>query len=359
MGINSIQAMENNNSTNITSQGESNFIWAASHNDFAAVKELADKVNINAKDKRGSTALHWAAFKGHFNIVNFLLSKNAHIDIRDHQRKTPLQWACGHGRYEVAQLLLQYGADPDLLDEKGDSALHWTIFNFHNDIVQLLLDHNTEINCQNNDGITPLNTALIVGNQTAVKLLSDKNAELLSDKQKRNPLHCAVWGDNYECLELIIKKLPLHRAAKLSFINGQDREGETPLHYTKTSGGVSMALLLIQHGADCNIQCYLKERTPLHVLLRNHYGTKIHSESITEYIEKHSKRFTTRQVLSLIAALKTATESALDVTIEDASGLSAYDYLNIIRFDTPQEREQLIDILFNPKANYLQYLTSC
>ncbi len=330
---------------------ESDFIWFSSQNNLEKVKELAGVVqNIDIKDKRGSTALHWAAYRGNVNIVNFLLSRGAQVDIRDKTRKTPLQWAAGHGHYDITTLLLNYNADPDLSDEKGDTALHWSTFNFHNDIVEKLVENNAEINCQNNEGITPLNTSLIVGNMPAAKLFLDKNAEFLSDKQKRNPIHCAVWGNNYDCLKAVIEALPAEK--KSSLINGQDRQGETALHYAAMqSAGGKMAFLLIKHGAQVNIKCYMKERTPLHVCMRNHKGSLIHAESIDQYRQKYSNRLSTAQVLNFIVALKTAPD--LDTNMLDYQGLSVYDFIEKTRFDTQQEKDALKDVLSAPNNGAL------
>lgn len=329
----------------LLSREEADFIYLASHNDLKRVKELSELVDINVKNKKGSTALHWASFRGYFDIVFFLLSRNAKVDIRDKQRKTPLQWACGNGNTAIAQILLNCKADPDLTDEKGDTALHWSIFNFHNDCAKKLIEFNAEINCQNNEGITPLNTALIVGNEEMTNFLLQKKAELLSDKLKRNPVHCAVWGNNVNCLTYILKALS--QKEKNDFINGRDFDGETPMHYAATSVNWKIALELIKHGSDVNLQCYHKQRTPLHIVLRNLKGTKIHAESIDEYMKKQNNRFDINQALDFIEALKTSNK--LDVATKDYAGMSLFDCIEHIHFDNSSEKSALINILFNLK----------
>ena len=326
-------------------RAESDFIWHASHDEIEQVKALVPEIeNINIKNKKGSTALHWAASKGHFRIVNFLLSSGAQVDVRDRERKTPLQRAAGGGHTDSANLLLLYNADPDLPDEKGDTPLHWSTFNFHNTIVEKLISYKAEINCQNNEGISPLNTSLIVGNLQATQLLLDQKAEFLSDKQKRNPIHCAVWGANYDCLNAVLKALSPEE--KLACINGQDRDGETPLHHSAQGADGKIASLLIKHGARINMKCYHKERTPLHVGLRNHKGSVIHAESIGQYMQKQRNRLSTAQLLTFIAALKTAPD--LDTNALDHQGWSVHDCIERTRFDTPQERDALMDALFAP-----------
>lgn len=333
----------------LLSRNEADFIYSASQNNFEQVKKLSELVDVNVKNKKGSTALHWSSSNGYFDIANYLISrKKAQIDIRDKQRKTPLQFACGRGNGLIAKHLLNYNADPDLTDEKGDTALHWSIFNFHNDCAKKLIEHKAEINCQNNEGITPLNAALIVGNLEMTNLLLQKKAELLIDKSKRNPVHCAVWGNNLHCLKSIINALPADK--KADFINARDFAGETPLHSAAVSGNWQMALMLIKHGADANLQCYYKERTPVHVILRNHKGTRIKAESINEYKKKNNSRLDTKQVINFIAVLKMS--GNLDTTKRDYAGYSLFNCIEVMQFDTLAEKEDLMDILFNPSANF-------
>lgn len=59
-----------------------------------AVKALLESGDdVNHKDATNWSALTWAAFKGHENIVGILLDLNADIDIKDNFEWTPLDWA--------------------------------------------------------------------------------------------------------------------------------------------------------------------------------------------------------------------------------------------------------------------------
>lgn len=64
-----------------------------------------------AVDKDGWTALHYAATKGHLDIVKFLVSKDADIDPDSPNNTTPLMMAARYGHIHVVKFLLDNGAD--------------------------------------------------------------------------------------------------------------------------------------------------------------------------------------------------------------------------------------------------------
>lgn len=89
---------------------------------------LAAGAMVDARDPRGRTALHWAAFASCMRSAAVLLEFGAAIDGLDHRGRTPLMLACLHrprGRDgETIELLLRAGADPDIRDDHGWTSLH-------------------------------------------------------------------------------------------------------------------------------------------------------------------------------------------------------------------------------------------
>ena len=60
------------------------FINAAENGDLNTVQSLVDKVNINSKDEGGYTALYNAAYKGHLDVVRFLVArKDVDVNLAD------------------------------------------------------------------------------------------------------------------------------------------------------------------------------------------------------------------------------------------------------------------------------------
>jgi ankyrin repeat protein len=79
-----------------TTRSKQHTIHQAAHRgDIANVQLfLKNGVDINSVEKeRGQTALHMAAFKGHNELIEFLLQRGALIGITDKEGKTPLHLA--------------------------------------------------------------------------------------------------------------------------------------------------------------------------------------------------------------------------------------------------------------------------
>jgi ankyrin repeat protein len=103
---------------------------------------LARGMDVNAKDEKGWTALHHAAYNGKdVELVRTLLDHGAAIDARDGEGCTALWWIAGIGGGEVAALLLEKGADVNAKSNDGTTVLGRAHFNHDEAMVQLLSAH--------------------------------------------------------------------------------------------------------------------------------------------------------------------------------------------------------------------------
>src|SRR6267154_696370 len=75
-------------------QLEYGFIWACEYGRISAVKFLLERgVSTDSSPTCGETGLHWAAFGGHAELVELLLSANAPVNATEQShRGTPLGW---------------------------------------------------------------------------------------------------------------------------------------------------------------------------------------------------------------------------------------------------------------------------
>ncbi|CAH1992443.1 unnamed protein product [Acanthoscelides obtectus] len=90
-------------------------------------------------DVNGDTALHWAAYKGHADLIRLLLYSGANLQRPDHFGSTPLHLACLSGNLACVKLLCEKSnIDLDPLDKNDKTPLMLAQSHRHNDIVELL-----------------------------------------------------------------------------------------------------------------------------------------------------------------------------------------------------------------------------
>lgn len=106
-------------------RGDTLLTVAAYHSQEAAVELILaqPKVEIDARNKMGLTALSAAAFKGHVGIAKKLVAAKADVNAASASGQTALMFAALTGRTEVVDYLLSAGADPRAADRAGSTAL--------------------------------------------------------------------------------------------------------------------------------------------------------------------------------------------------------------------------------------------
>ena len=74
-------------------------------------------------NKPGWAPLHYAATKGHLEVMDVLLKNHAYIDAASPNGSTPLMMAAMYGTPSAVKLLLEAGADPSLKNVQGLTAI--------------------------------------------------------------------------------------------------------------------------------------------------------------------------------------------------------------------------------------------
>jgi ankyrin repeat protein len=123
--------------------------------------------DVNATERRGQTAVMWAAAEGHAEVVNALIAAKAEFREPLPSGFTPLLFAVRAGHIETTKALIAAGADvkeamqPERKMAKGvnagTSALILAVENGHFDLAVELLKAGADPNDQRS-GYTPLHT---------------------------------------------------------------------------------------------------------------------------------------------------------------------------------------------------------
>lgn len=259
---------------------------AARHGSLGVVKLLVDRgARVNARDKVGRTPLHGAAYKGHVEIVDYLVEHargiglNA-IDEKDH--RTALHFAALEGRREVAELLLAAGADPTIQSDDG-TARAVALASNNDSVAELLAEHGvkdircrvsadaafdavatgslTAARCQfshgvdfdtrNDEGGTAFHVAARNNSVAVARWLADEAPGLVSarDGDEQTPLHVAAFMGH----DGVVRTLVEHGA----HVDSGDASGATPLHaaargYVAEAGRVRVTEILLAEGAQAD-----------------------------------------------------------------------------------------------------------
>lgn len=102
-------------------QGETPLMLASINNQMDLAKVLIARGA--AVNQTGWTPLHYAASKGHVEMMRLLIEHHAYLDAASPNGTTPLMMAAHYGSPMATKLLLEEGADPRLKNKLGLSAL--------------------------------------------------------------------------------------------------------------------------------------------------------------------------------------------------------------------------------------------
>src|SRR4029453_9918403 len=84
---------------------------------------LEQRVDVNARQGDGATALHWAVHLDDGNVIDLLLRAGANADASDDTGVTPLYLACLNRQAALVERLLQARANPNAATVSGETVL--------------------------------------------------------------------------------------------------------------------------------------------------------------------------------------------------------------------------------------------
>ncbi len=271
---------------------------------------LAGKVDVDAAQADGTTALHWAIYLEDVKTAEALVQAGADVNLANRYGVSPLSIACAGGNAKMIRLLLDRGANPNAAllggetplmtaartgradpvrallakgakvnakEGRGQTALMWAAAEGHAEVVDVLLDAGAEFDTALDSGFTAMMFAVRQGHTSVVKrLLAAGDDVNLAVHPKKTPAKGLVGGTSPLLLaienghfELAVELLraganpndqrtgftPLHT---LSWVRkppiGDNADGDPPPIGSGRLTSLQFVRVLVEHGADVNLR---------------------------------------------------------------------------------------------------------
>ena len=132
---------------------------ACSNGNFPSVRSLVSSgasVDFQDGGYEGLTPAIWCCYRGHSEILQFLLEHGANAELADSYGYTPLIWAARFNKYECTAVLVRHKVVLDAITLYGQTALWWASYEGYLPIVQLLVQSGANIERASNGGRTPI-----------------------------------------------------------------------------------------------------------------------------------------------------------------------------------------------------------
>ncbi len=182
---------------------------------------------------------------GHRAQVETILRSRAIIPAQA-EEMTPLHWAAARGHSDIIELLLNAQAQINAQDENEMRPLHLAAQNGHTNLIPLLIQHGADPHAQDSDHYTPLHHATLRGHTPTAQALIEAGAHVNIALVPEQPLHVAVRFNQLQLIALLV----LHHAD----IDARNEPGMTPLHLAIGSNNLNVIRALLHNQANVNVQ---------------------------------------------------------------------------------------------------------
>jgi uncharacterized protein len=215
-------------------------VTAVEGRDASAVETLLkQRIDVNAAQPDGATALHWAAHWDDVATAERLMRAGANASAANDLGVTPLALACENGSVPMVDALLRGGASPNAKLLSGETALMTASRTGNVRVVQALIAGGADVNAkEQTHGQTALMWAASNRHPDVVRVLVAAHADVNARSEVRpRVVHTGNrFGDRNESRGVVTL----------------DLGGFTPLLFAARQGDLESARILLDAGAKAD-----------------------------------------------------------------------------------------------------------
>lgn len=212
--------------------------------------------------ERKEQAILFYTKKGEYeNVKSLLIEKNFNINVLDDLGDTALLWACYYKHVNIVELLLYHNADPNFKGRFGMTAIQNSLYFWDtkpskinvNDIkkttqtIKLLLKYGSNVNIHDHNNKTPLIKVCEINFISNYYLFNDDDIE--------------KYYSLFNLTQLLLNNNAM--------TNVMDNDGYTALGNACKNGYIDTVKLLLKYGANPN---YYSQNIKYPILIAGHYG---------------------------------------------------------------------------------------
>ncbi|MGY8695893.1 MAG: ankyrin repeat domain-containing protein, partial [Verrucomicrobiia bacterium] len=217
---------------------------------------LSGKVDIDASQVDGMTALHWAAYHDNWKIAKELLAKGANPVVQNRYGITPLYLACVNGNANLVKALIDLGADANTEVNGGETVLMTASRTGKVDAVVALIDAGADVDATERSGQSAMMWAAAEGHVAVVRALLDAGADFQTPlgKSGYTPFFFSVREGNTQVVRMLLEAgVDVNAVMHLEKSTGKlPKNGTSPLLLAVENGHYDLAIELLDLGADPN-----------------------------------------------------------------------------------------------------------
>lgn len=237
---------------------------AAQKRDVARIRALLEqRIDVNAPQIDGMTALHWVSYQDDLKTATLLLRAGANVKVANRYGVTPLSLACTNGNGAMAELLLKAGADANAALPGGETALMTAARTGRVEAVNTLLARGADVHAKESRyGQSAIMWAAAEGHVETVAALIKAGADFRARVNSGfTPLLFAVREGQIGVVRALLKAgadvnetiQPGRNSSRRTSTGPREpRTGTSALHLAVTNAHYELAAYLLDAGADPN-----------------------------------------------------------------------------------------------------------